>query len=122
MSSVLDEREAYLNNPYFKKHEYGDFTPFYIIVTVCSVVGFSIFLLNIILGCCSRYSGYWNDRHTGNRWIASLWSATPRNQPPLDYTELQDISVSQQHVVYHHPPATPPPQEFLELKKRESDI
>ncbi|KAG5872920.1 hypothetical protein JTB14_031078 [Gonioctena quinquepunctata] len=85
----------------------------------------TLFLLNIILGCCSKYSGYWNDRHTGNRWIVSLWTATPHQQPALDYTELQDISVPsvpRQHVIYHHPPETPPPQEFLELKKRESDI
>lgn len=62
----------------------------------------------------------------GNRWLVSLWTATPHNQPSLDYTELQDIQVGhQQQVVYHHPPVTPvPPQqeEYLELKKRESDI
>lgn len=60
----------------------------------------------------------------GNRWLVSLWTATPHKQPPLDYTELQDIQiVDQQQVVYHHPPATPVPQlEYLELKKRESDI
>lgn len=66
MSVVFDERDAYLKSPYFKKHEYGDFTPFYITVTICAVIGVSIFVLNIVLGCCSRYSGYWNDRHTGN--------------------------------------------------------
>lgn len=62
----------------------------------------------------------------GNRWIISLWTSTPHNQPSLDYTELQDIQVvPQQQVVYHHPTSTPsaPAQvEYLELKKRESDI
>lgn len=63
---------------------------------------------------------------SGNRWLVSLWTATPHNQPSLDYTELQDIQVvHQQQVVYHHPPTAPvdPPQvQYLELKKRESDI
>ncbi|CAH1179338.1 unnamed protein product [Phaedon cochleariae] len=124
MSSVLDEREAYLNSPYFKKHEYGDFTPFYIAVTICTILGVFIFLINIVLGCCSTHSRYWNDRHTGNRWIASLWTATPHKQPALDYTELQDISTQTPQVVYHHPPHQPsaPPQQYLELQKRESDI
>nr|CAH7757778.1 unnamed protein product [Callosobruchus chinensis] len=65
MSSVLDERDAYLKSPYFKKHEYSDFSPFYITITICTVIGLTIFLINIFLGCCSRYSEYWNDRHTG---------------------------------------------------------
>lgn len=65
MSSVFDERDAYLRSPYFVKEKTGDFTPFYIAVTICTIIGLSIFLLNIILGCCSRYSEYWNDRHTG---------------------------------------------------------
>lgn len=123
MSAVFDDREAYRESPYFKKHEYGDFTPFYIAVTICTVIGLTIFILNIVLGCCSRYSGYWNDRHTGNRWIASLWTATPHQQPALDYTELQDIYVPpQQQAFYHHPPTPPPPIQFQELKKKESDI
>lgn len=67
MSVVFDERDAYLKSPYFKKHEYGDFSAFYVTVSICAVVGISIFILNIVLGCCSRYSEYWNDRHTGKR-------------------------------------------------------
>jgi hypothetical protein len=63
--SVFDDRDAYKSNPYFQKSEYGDFTPFYITVTICTILGVSIFILNIVLGCCSRYSDYWNDRHTG---------------------------------------------------------
>lgn len=63
--SVLEERDAYLRSPYFEKHEYGDFTPFYVTVTILTIIGVALFVLNIALGCCSRYSGYWNDRHTG---------------------------------------------------------
>jgi len=98
--SVLDinERYAYLESPYYKGPEYSDFTPFYVTIAVCTVLGISIFALNIILGCCSKYSDYWNDRHTGNRWLISLWTATPHNQPALDYSEL-DPSVVPQVVV-----------------------
>lgn len=28
----------------------------------------------------------------GNRWIVSLWTATPHQNPPLDLTELEDVS------------------------------
>lgn len=70
--SVLESRDDFRQNPYFaNKTEYGDFTPFYITVTICTILGVSLFVLNIVLGCCSRYSEYWNDRHTGNTW--NLW-------------------------------------------------
>ena len=75
----------------------------------------------------------------GNRWIVSIWSATPHKQPPLDFTELE---ANYQPVQYVHPyleeyqevhkrddvPASYSQQpltsshEFLELHKRESDI
>lgn len=90
--STLDEREAYKNNPYFTGHIYGNFSPFYVTIAVCAVVLGSIIILNIILGCCSKYREYWQDRHTGNRWLVSIWSATPHKQPPLDLTELKDVS------------------------------
>ncbi|XP_045464770.1 uncharacterized protein LOC123674013 [Harmonia axyridis] len=121
MSAVFDEREEYLKSSYFKKHIYSDFSPFYITVTICAIVGLSIFILNFVLGCCSRYSDYWGDRHTGNRWLVSLWTATPHQQPPLDYTELKVISVPKDNS------ELPPTLEFhrveySELQKRESDI
>lgn len=67
--SVLEERDEYLKSPYFEKHEYGDFTPFYVTVSILTILGVTLFVLNIALGCCSRYSGYWNDRHTGKSHI-----------------------------------------------------
>ncbi|XP_057671585.1 uncharacterized protein LOC130903484 [Diorhabda carinulata] len=125
MSSILDHRYEYLNSKYFKKPEYGDFTPFYITVTICSIIVLILILLNVVLGCCSRHSAYWQDRYTGNRWIVSLWTSTPHQQPSLDYTELQGIEI-QKPIVYYseHQPATSPklPSQYLELQKRESDI
>ncbi|GBP89565.1 hypothetical protein EVAR_58225_1 [Eumeta japonica] len=114
----------------------SNFQPFYIAVAICSVVLGSILILNIIC-CCSRYSDYWLDRHTGNRWLISIWSATPHKQPPLDLTELGSNFESVQYVhqyhseIYHEQeyprtsisqqPLTSS-QDYLEMQKRESDI
>ncbi|EDV50495.1 uncharacterized protein LOC6544486 isoform X1 [Drosophila erecta] len=95
MSTIEEERKAYEKNPYFTGHIYGNFSPFYVTIAICTVVLGSIIILNIILGCCSKHRKYWQDRHTGNRWLVSIWSATPHNQPPLDFTELKDASYFQ---------------------------
>lgn len=100
--STLDERTAYKNNPYFTGHIYGNFSPFYVTIAVCTVVLGSIIILNIILGCCSKHRQYWQDRHTGNRWLVSIWTATPHKQPPLDFTELKDVSYFQKLQVGIH--------------------
>ncbi|KAG7313176.1 hypothetical protein JYU34_000269 [Plutella xylostella] len=94
--------------------EVGDFTPFYITIAICSVILGSILILNFIC-CCSRYSEYWLDRHTGNRWIVSIWSSTPHKQPPLDFTELESQYGNIQLV---HPPHT----EYLASRHREDDV
>lgn len=121
-------------NPVFS--HVGDFTPFYIAIAICSVIFGSILILNIIC-CCSRYSDYWLDRHTGNRWLVSIWSATPHKQPPLDLTELNidnlptEYYIQEYHDILQYESDLPPSisrqpltssQEYLELHKRESDI
>ncbi|CAB3248477.1 unnamed protein product [Arctia plantaginis] len=142
---------TYEYNPYFTGNgtyrpvnplisKVGDFTPFYIAIAICTVILGSIILLNVIC-CCSRYSDYWLDRHTGNRWLVSIWSATPHKQPPLDFTELES-NFQEVHYIHRfndssedyreaHRQAVPPSvsqqpltssQEYLELHKRESDI
>lgn len=115
----------------------GDFTPFYITIAICSIILGSLLILNFVC-CCSKYSEYWLDRHTGNRWIVSVWSSTPHKQPPLDFAELEHqfqypyipyISEEYQEVHHHSEnlssvscqPLTSS-QEYLELHKRESDI
>lgn len=42
----------------------GDFTPFYIVIAICSIILGCMIILNVVF-CCSRYSDYWLDRHTG---------------------------------------------------------
>ncbi|XP_004929801.1 uncharacterized protein LOC114250024 [Bombyx mandarina] len=125
-------------NPIISK--VGDFTPFYIAIAISSVILGFLLILNIVC-CCSRYSDYWLDRHTGNRWIVSIWSTTPHKQPPLDLTELNIEKLPIQfvapyhsdeyHEVLRHESDLPPSisrqpltssQEYLELQKRESDI
>ncbi|KAF2884640.1 hypothetical protein ILUMI_21527 [Ignelater luminosus] len=109
-ASIFENKDAYLQNTYFQTHkrEYGDFTAFYITVTICTLLFTFIIVLNIVLGCCSRYSHYWTDRHTGNRWIVSLWTATPHKQPSLDYTELRYVYIPPQP----QPPTQPGQAEF----------
>lgn len=63
--SILDERDDYLKNPYFKGHEYGDFTAFYVTIALCTALGGVLFILNIVFCWCTRHREYWQNRHTG---------------------------------------------------------
>jgi len=147
--TTIEERGAYLNNPFNSKPLFGDFSSFYITIAVCTVLFAFLVGINVILGCCSRHKYYWQDRHTGNRWLVSIWSATPHKQPPLDLTELQDVSsfqaipleqteyvvspprpdeprgfgrLTHHHQQHHHQQHHPQAEEYVELQKRESDI
>ncbi|XP_043248441.1 uncharacterized protein LOC122395139 [Colletes gigas] len=127
--SILDEREDYLKNPLFVKHEYGDFTPFYVTVGICSVVFAVLCILNLGFCFCSRHRSYWQSPHTGNRWIQPLWTVLPHKTPPLDLSELEPGRKVQPEtravLQYHNPePYTTAPQteEYMEMQKRESEI
>lgn len=71
-------------NPFNTHRLVGDFTPFYITIAVCTIVFAIILILNIACCCSERYKSYWQDPHTGNRWILSIWVTSPKYQPPLD--------------------------------------
>lgn len=58
--SSADQRPYFI----FENPEYN-FEKFHIVIAICTVIGAILFILNIALGCCSRYSEYWNDAHTG---------------------------------------------------------
>ncbi|KYQ50847.1 hypothetical protein ALC60_09986 [Trachymyrmex zeteki] len=137
--SILDERDEYLKNPYFKEHLYGDFTAFYVTIALCTVLGVFLFILNIVFCWCSRHREYWQDRNSGdvlscwdlgNRWIQPLWTVLPHKTPPLDLSELEPglikyPQVRHEIVQYHDPESqgtTPQPQEYMEMQKRESEI
>jgi hypothetical protein len=136
-----EQREAFLKNPFYVKQTFGDFSTFYITIAVCTVLALFLFVLNIVFGCCSKHREYWQDRHTGNRWIVSLWTTTPHLQPPLDLTELKDVKSflppsadierpQEQQVIYQKDTSYGGfgrgkrqfREEFVELQKRESDI
>ncbi|XP_029177027.1 uncharacterized protein LOC114945103 [Nylanderia fulva] len=127
---TLDERDDYLKNPYFKGHEYGDFTPFYVAIALCTALGGVLFILNIVFCWCTRHREYWQNRHTGNRWIQPLWTVLPHKTPPLDLSELETgrikyPQVRHEIIQYHDTEpqgGTPLPQEYLEMQKRESEI
>jgi hypothetical protein len=93
--STVEERLAYLDNPFFdeKKRIYGDFTTFYWVIAACTVFGLFLFILNLICGCCSKHSSYWNERHTGNRWLVTIFTSTAHKQPPLDLSELENVKI-----------------------------
>lgn len=128
--SILDERDEYLKNPYFKEHEYGDYTPFYVTVAFCAILGGVLFILNIVFCLCSRHREYWQNRDTGNRWIQPMWTVLPYKTPPLDLSELESgrikyPQVRHEIIQYHDPESqgtTPQPQEYMEMQKRESEI
>ena len=72
------------DNPYNRDRLPGDFTPFYVTIAICTIVIAIILILNIVCCCSEKYKAYWQDPHTGNRWIFSLWVTPPKYQPPLD--------------------------------------
>ncbi|XP_012228729.1 uncharacterized protein wrm1 [Linepithema humile] len=123
--SILDERNEYLNNPYLDDHgfEYGDFTTFYVTVAICAIFGGILFILNIAFCWCSRHREYWQNRHTGNRWIQPLWTVLPHKTPPLDLSELEAGHIPYSQVRQEQSPSVvPQAQEYLEMQKRESEI
>ncbi|CAA9998462.1 unnamed protein product [Nesidiocoris tenuis] len=111
-----DDRTAYLKNPLAVSHaEKGDFTPFYVTITIFTIFGFALIVLNVFLCYCSKHRYYWQDPNTGNRWVLPIWTQTPFKQPPLDLTELEDVAAD-------YPSRLPADSEYLELHKRESDL
>lgn len=72
------------DNPYNTQRLPGDYSPFYITIAVCTVVFAVILILNIVCCCSEKYKKYWQDPHTGNRWIFTIWVSSPKYQPPLD--------------------------------------
>jgi hypothetical protein len=60
------------DDPRLHEKIFGDFTAFYVTVTICTVLGAFLFLLNIALCCCSRYKKYWQDSNTGKYSVAYI--------------------------------------------------
>lgn len=60
-----DERKAYLENEYFEGHIIWDYTPFYVIISICALFGAFLLILNFAFCWCSQHKAYWQDPHTG---------------------------------------------------------
>lgn len=60
------------HDPRLREKIFGDFTAFYVTITICTILGAFLFLLNIALCCCSRYKKYWQDSNTGKYSIAYI--------------------------------------------------
>ncbi|XP_014210537.1 uncharacterized protein LOC106640870 [Copidosoma floridanum] len=131
MSALLN-RDEYKKNPYFDPDDviYSNYTYFYVAISICSIIAGFLLVLNVVFCYCSQYRGYWRDRHTGNRWINTIWTATPQNNPPLDLSELEGglrPQYSGTHAVapYHDEETergSRQAQQYIELQKRESDF
>uniref|UniRef100_A0A1B6M951 Uncharacterized protein n=1 Tax=Graphocephala atropunctata TaxID=36148 RepID=A0A1B6M951_9HEMI len=117
MSGLLDDPEEFKRNPLYKDHIYGDFAPFYITISICTILALALFILNIFFCWCSSHRQYWKDSDTGNRWLLPVWVKLPYKQPPLDLSELE-AGYSAPRPVYQ----SEVPEEFVELHKRESDL
>ena len=88
-STQLKDQDQYQYNAQTDKYQHvGDFTPFYIVIAICSIIGFSLFILNIALGCCSKYSEYWQDRHTGKYINNILLSLLFKDMNMVKYTNF----------------------------------
>ncbi|ODM93131.1 Virion egress protein UL34 [Orchesella cincta] len=96
--SVLSDFEDWRENPEFVSTgpDYSDYTGFYVGITICTLFGLSIILLNVVLCCCSPYRQYWRDPNTGNRIIFPVFIHSPHNQPPLTLQpELSQILIAE---------------------------
>ncbi|XP_050720205.1 uncharacterized protein LOC127000514 [Eriocheir sinensis] len=71
------------NNRYGIKPEFFNYTPFYVGITFCTIIGIVLIMVNWICSCCHEHSKYWNDPDTGNRF-ASLIFVRKAKQRPLD--------------------------------------
>ncbi|XP_069957564.1 uncharacterized protein wrm1 [Cherax quadricarinatus] len=74
---------AEFNQRYGVKPEFNDYTPFYVTITICTIVGVILILVNWICSCCHEHSKYWSDPDTGNRF-ASLIFIRKTKQRPMD--------------------------------------
>lgn len=146
--STVEERLEYLDNPlsYLTPKLHGDYTPFYVTITIFTVFGLFLIIINAICGCCSNNREYWCGKHTGNRWLffGPLWTSTARQQPPADISELKgkviydmydyaergnsaDYSIASRDSPVSQPKQPlvhqkPRQMEYVEMQKRESEI
>ncbi|XP_022190900.2 uncharacterized protein LOC111049190 [Nilaparvata lugens] len=110
--------DEYKKNPLYKHREPDDYTDFYVTTSICTILLFTLLILNAFFCWCSKHKHYWQDSNTGNRWLIPVWTKTPHQQPPLDLTELEDAYVAPRPV-YHSEDID---EEQIELRKRESDL
>ena len=73
----------FINNTYVEHHEHGDYTTFYAAITICSVIGGLLFILNIVFCWCSQHRQYWQDRHTGK--IQKLYTCMVSSDNVFDF-------------------------------------
>ncbi|KAF2355701.1 hypothetical protein FHG87_013545 [Trinorchestia longiramus] len=84
MSSYVEDNSFLEYNKKFGiKPIYYDYTAFYVTTSICILVAVVLILINLICCCCHKYTPYWADPDTGNRFASFLFVRSPR-QKPLD--------------------------------------
>ncbi len=66
--SAVEGPEYDYNPNYNQERLHSDYTGFYLGISLCLAVAILLLALNVLLGCCSPWRSYWNNRNTGNRW------------------------------------------------------
>ncbi|XP_076057060.1 wurmchen 1 transmembrane protein isoform X2 [Oratosquilla oratoria] len=82
MSAQNITREE-LNRQFDIKPEYFNYTPFYVVISICTILAAVLLLVNWICCCCHEHQKYWSDPDTGNRFAAFIFVRKPK-QRPLD--------------------------------------
>lgn len=69
--SVLSDFDDWRENPEFVStgSAFSDYTVFYVIISIVTVLALGIITLNFVFCCCSPYKHYWRDPNTGNRQV-----------------------------------------------------
>lgn len=78
---VPDDSYPIYNAKFGIKPEFYDYTAFYAVISICSVVAVLLILVNVICCCCSEHKDYWSDPDTGNRFASFLFVRSPRQKP-----------------------------------------
>ena len=81
--SAVEGPEYDYNPNYNQDLLHSDYAGFYAGIGICVLIAAILLILNLWLGCCSPWSKYWKNRHTGNRLVMPLFITPPKDQAPI---------------------------------------
>lgn len=81
--SAVEGREYDYHPDYNQEVLHSDYTGFYTGILLLLVFAVGLLVLNLVCACCSPWSKYWREIHTGNRLILPVFIAPPKDQKPI---------------------------------------